>query len=233
MKTISPIKKARFALMSTNTVTKLLIMIFPAIYLNMIFSENDSGAELSHSIMVNMGIIAYSSMLIMIFIMSFSVIISNLKFYKTLPMTHADITDVTSLNLMIMIILTAVGQTAYIAIEKQWSALPYLLCMDCALSGTMGLIIPWFMKDKYAFAPQKNAADDEKVIKKNTIRVGFITLGYMIFEAAVAFAIIKRGLTVSDPVSDKALLLIVSGAGLILFGAINVYCSKIKNAFES
>lgn len=234
MKRLPILKKARLALSVNGILYKMVTILFPLIYINLMF---DSSGEdrLSKSIVNVSGIISYGCMISMFSIFCISFVFANIKFYKTLPMTKSDIIDVAALGLVFNAVLIAAGQLLGTLIFYDISIMPYFICSDCLMLGYSSLCLPWFMKDKYAGANQRamrNSDDDEKTVKKNTARVIIISILYMVVQCAAIASIMFLGTNRASLSENVGMLLLISGIGLLLFGATCLFSRKIKNAFE-
>ncbi|MGN0674650.1 MAG: hypothetical protein ACI4KG_02780 [Oscillospiraceae bacterium] len=234
MKRLSILKKARLALSVNGILYKMVVILFPLIYINLMF-DSSAESQISKSIMNVSGVISYGCMISMFSIFCISFVFSNIKFYKTLPMTKSDIVDIAALSLVFNTILIAVGQLLGTLIFYDISIMPYFLCSDCLMLGYSSLCLPWFMKDKYAGTNQRamrNSDDDEKTVKKNTARVIIISLLYMAVQCAAIVSLIFLGTNRESLSENVGMLLLISGIGLLLFGATCMFSRKIKNAFE-
>ena len=222
MKKLSIIKKSKLAFGVGGIWYKFYILALSMVLINIMVDEEVFSAVL--------GGFLYGWMESTFLLISVTIPIANIKFLRALPLDHSDITDIIAINLIQSSAFMAAGQLILLIITDV-SAIPYFLSMDCALFGISSLLIPWHMKDRFAYATVKNRNADEKEARRNNVRVGFITIGYMIIMAAVTIVMTYRAVISGNLSEDMIMLLIIAGAGLLLGGVVCAYSKKIKNAF--
>lgn len=224
MKKLSLLKKLRLAFMAEGWLIKLLIMIYPLFMFSMMF-DDESG------FLKGMSTVCYGVLIGSMSIVYLSVVTSNMKLYKTMPMKPADIVDIMSLHTLIGIIIVAIPYTVLLPLAGKLDMLPYFICTDCVFLGATSLFIIWYAKDKYVYAQAKDRNEEESVVKKNVRRVGIISVGYMLLEGIIGFLILWQGVAAPDLSADTPWLIAVSAVGLIIYTAVALGARKIKSAF--
>lgn len=222
MKKLSITKKSKLAFGVGGVWYKFHILSLSMVLVNMMVDD-----ELFLTVL---GGLSYGWMESAFLIMSVTFPVMNIKFFRVLPLNNSDITDIIAINLMQSSAFMAAGQLILLIVTDV-SAIPYFLSMDCALFGISSLLIPWYMKDRFTYTTIKNRNADEKEARKSSVRVGCITIGYMIIMIAVTIAMTYRAVISGNLSEDMIMLLIIAGAGLLLGGVVCKYSKKIKNAF--
>lgn len=222
MKKISFLKKIQLAFMADGLPLKLIIMIYPMAMFALIFDNE--------SFIGKIGAVSYGLIIGSMSISYLSVITNNMKLYKTMPMRIADIVDIMSIHSLIGMLIMALPNIILLPLAGKADMLPYLLCIDCVFLGMNSLLIIWYAKDKYAFINAKEYKEEEAVVKKNTRRVMWIAVGYMVIDGAAGLLILWN-IMKHDPAADAVWLIALSAVGIIVYISAALSARKIKNAF--